>query len=67
MVATQLLREGGSFVAKIFRGKDVGLMYSQLRVFFRDVIVAKPQSSRNSSIGMAFGSCSYFSTFIVFS
>ncbi|KAK2951607.1 putative AdoMet-dependent rRNA methyltransferase spb1 [Blattamonas nauphoetae] len=49
-VSTQLLRPGGKLCAKIFRGKDVGFMYSQLRVFFDDVIVAKPQSSRNSSI-----------------
>ena len=41
---------GGSFVAKIFRGKDVSLLYSQLRCFFEEVTVAKPKSSRNSSI-----------------
>jgi hypothetical protein len=42
---------GGTFVAKIFRGRDVSLLYSQLRVFFRGgVSVAKPKSSRNSSI-----------------
>jgi len=31
--------------------KDISLLYAQLRLFFRDVVVAKPQSSRNSSIG----------------
>uniref|UniRef100_A0A8C3SY35 FtsJ RNA 2'-O-methyltransferase 1 n=1 Tax=Chelydra serpentina TaxID=8475 RepID=A0A8C3SY35_CHESE len=35
----------------IFRGKDVTLLYSQLRIFFPDVTCAKPRSSRNSSIG----------------
>lgn len=49
-ITTNLLREGGSFVAKIFRGKDVSLLYSQLRCFFSEVTVAKPKSSRNSSI-----------------
>lgn len=36
---------------KIFRGRDVTLLYSQLRVFFSNVLCAKPRSSRNSSIG----------------
>ena len=34
----------------IFRGKDVSLLYSQLRIFFPLVTIAKPRSSRNSSI-----------------
>ena len=38
-------------MAKIFRGKDVQLLYSQLRLFFKDVTCCKPRSSRNSSIG----------------
>lgn len=42
--------DGGKFVAKIFRGKDTSLLYSQLRVFFKKVSIAKPASSRNSSI-----------------
>lgn len=42
--------DGGKFVAKIFRGKDTSLLYSQLRVFFKRVSIAKPASSRNSSI-----------------
>eukprot|EP01094_Clydonella_sp_ATCC50884_P030037 TRINITY_DN9638_c0_g1_i1.p1 TRINITY_DN9638_c0_g1~~TRINITY_DN9638_c0_g1_i1.p1 ORF type:complete len:295 (+),score=48.47 TRINITY_DN9638_c0_g1_i1:18-902(+) len=49
-ITTHTLRPGGSFVAKIFRGKDVSLLYEQLRVFFPEVSVAKPKSSRNSSI-----------------
>lgn len=38
-------------VSQIFRGKDVTLLYSQLKIFFSDVTCAKPRSSRNSSIG----------------
>lgn len=49
-ITTHVLRRGGTFVAKIFRGKDVSLLYSQLRLFFPLVTVAKPRSSRNSSI-----------------
>ncbi|CAM9867108.1 unnamed protein product [Ectocarpus fasciculatus] len=49
-ITTNTLRVGGNFVAKIFRGKDVSLLYSQLRCFFAEVTVAKPKSSRNSSI-----------------
>ena len=37
-------------MAKIFRGKDVDLLYSQLKVFFPTVTICKPRSSRNSSI-----------------
>ena len=50
-ITTHLLKNGGNFVAKIFRGKDVQLLYSQLRLFFREVTCCKPRSSRNSSIG----------------
>ncbi len=50
-VATRALKPGGTFIAKIFRGKDVSLLYSQLKIFFPEVTCAKPKSSRNSSIG----------------
>lgn len=49
-ITTHVLRPGGRFVAKIFRGKEVDLLYAQMRIFFRDVVVCKPRSSRNSSI-----------------
>ncbi|KAI9221212.1 FtsJ-like methyltransferase-domain-containing protein [Blastocladiella britannica] len=49
-ITTHVLRPGGDFVAKIFRGKDITLLFSQLRLFFRCVTCAKPRSSRNSSI-----------------
>jgi len=49
-ITTHVLRKGGTFCAKIFRGKDVTLLYEQLKLFFTDVTVAKPKSSRNSSI-----------------
>lgn len=49
-ITTHVLMPGGNFVAKIFRGKDTSLLYSQLRIFFDKVSIAKPASSRNSSI-----------------
>ncbi|KAG4076775.1 hypothetical protein HA402_009121 [Bradysia odoriphaga] len=49
-ITTHVLELGGTFVAKIFRGKDTTLLYSQLKIFFRKVSITKPASSRNSSI-----------------
>jgi tRNA (cytidine32/guanosine34-2'-O)-methyltransferase len=45
-----VLKPGGKFVAKIFRGKDVDLLFAQLKIVFERVRVAKPRSSRASSI-----------------
>ena len=58
-ITTHVLRDGGNFVAKIFRGKDVQLLYSQLGLFFEKVTCCKPRSSRNSSIE-AFVVCQNF-------
>jgi len=49
-ISTHVLCEQGTFVSKIFRGRDVGLLYTQLRILFDRVSIAKPSSSRNSSI-----------------
>ncbi|XP_063233853.1 tRNA (cytidine(32)/guanosine(34)-2'-O)-methyltransferase-like [Bacillus rossius redtenbacheri] len=49
-ITSHVLRPGGTFVAKIFRGRDVSLLYAQMKLFFERVTVAKPRSSRNSSI-----------------
>ncbi|XP_015784289.1 putative tRNA (cytidine(32)/guanosine(34)-2'-O)-methyltransferase [Tetranychus urticae] len=58
-ITTYILKLGGTFVAKIFRGRDISLLYSQLKIFFQQVIVTKPRSSRNSSIE-AFVVCKVF-------
>lgn len=50
-ITTNILKRGGTFVAKIFRGKDVWLLTSQLETFFKSVVITKPPSSRNSSLG----------------
>ena len=49
-LALKILKPGGSFVAKVFRGKDIDLIYAQLRCFFTSVHCAKPRSSRASSL-----------------
>ncbi|ODV82583.1 hypothetical protein CANARDRAFT_30734 [[Candida] arabinofermentans NRRL YB-2248] len=49
-LATCILKEGGTFVAKIFRGRDIDLLYSQLGYLFEKVICAKPRSSRGTSL-----------------
>lgn len=49
-ITTHVLLPGGTFVAKIFRGKDTSILHSQLKIFFDKISIAKPISSRNSSI-----------------
>lgn len=57
--ALSMLRPGGAFVAKVFRCRDTHLLYDQLRIFFPDVVISKPRSSRNSSVE-AFVVCRQF-------
>jgi tRNA (cytidine32/guanosine34-2'-O)-methyltransferase len=49
-LALCVLRPGGNFVAKIFRGRNVDLLFAQLKLFFERVVVAKPRASRASSV-----------------
>ncbi|KAG1689303.1 hypothetical protein DVH05_002371 [Phytophthora capsici] len=58
-ISLQILEDGGTFVAKLFRGKEVSLLYAQLRRFFSKVTCAKPKTSRNSSFE-AFVVCQNF-------
>lgn len=48
--AAQVLRPGGTFVCKVFRGEQVALMYVQLMALFADVRCCKPAASRSSSV-----------------
>ncbi|OQS06387.1 ribosomal RNA methyltransferase [Thraustotheca clavata] len=48
-ISLNILEDGGTFVAKIFRGKEVSRLYAQLLTFFDTVECAKPKASRNSS------------------
>nr|CDS30406.1 cell division protein [Hymenolepis microstoma] len=50
-ICARILENGGTFVAKVFRGREAGLLGAQLRCLFAgDVVFAKPSSSRNSSL-----------------
>lgn len=49
-VAATVLAPGGRFVAKIFRGREVGALISRLTPFFDDVSIAKPRASRAASV-----------------
>ncbi|KAJ3226197.1 putative tRNA (cytidine(32)/guanosine(34)-2'-O)-methyltransferase [Chytriomyces hyalinus] len=48
-ITTEILAPGGSFVAKMFKARDIPLMYSQMKLFFKSVTCTKPRSSRLSS------------------
>jgi hypothetical protein len=59
-IVTHVLAEGGAFVAKVFRGRDVSLLYSQLKIFFPDVtggrvwglrVAVPPASGQHSGWG----------------
>mmetsp|Transcript_32561 Transcript_32561/g.52762 ORF Transcript_32561/g.52762 Transcript_32561/m.52762 type:complete len:372 (-) Transcript_32561:102-1217(-) len=49
-ITTNILQKGGSFVAKIFRGKEVGKIMQILGKFFKEVTMSKPKACRNSSM-----------------
>lgn len=49
-ITCAILRPEGTFVAKIFRGKDTTHLYAQCRALFTQVDIVKPLSSRSSSI-----------------
>ncbi|TPP65499.1 putative tRNA (cytidine(32)/guanosine(34)-2'-O)-methyltransferase [Fasciola gigantica] len=50
-ICSRILQRDGTFVAKVFRSRDSGLLGAQLRCLFDGpVTFAKPRSSRNSSL-----------------
>ncbi|CAE7610836.1 unnamed protein product [Symbiodinium sp. CCMP2592] len=49
LLAESLLRQGGVFVAKVFRGEHSGELYARLNRDFEEVLCCKPRASRNSS------------------
>ncbi|MES1920145.1 putative tRNA (cytidine(32)/guanosine(34)-2'-O)-methyltransferase, variant 2 [Bonamia ostreae] len=50
-LAVQILENGGTFLAKIFRGKHINCVVSVCKELFENVCIAKPTASRNYSIG----------------
>ena len=61
-IAVRMLAKGGCFIAKVFRGKDIGLLVKQTERLFKDVYVAKPKCSRNSSIEAFLVGLDFFGT-----
>ncbi|SPJ10161.1 ribosomal RNA methyltransferase, putative [Plasmodium sp. DRC-Itaito] len=49
-VCCSVLKIGGNFISKIFRGEHTGLLILHLNKFFQRVYICKPQSSRNKSL-----------------
>lgn len=49
-ITCKILLPGGTFLAKIFRGKNMSLLVAQMNLFFDDVMICKPRASRDSSI-----------------
>ncbi|ETW18475.1 hypothetical protein PFFVO_02375 [Plasmodium falciparum Vietnam Oak-Knoll (FVO)] len=49
-VCCSVLKVGGNFISKIFRGEHTGLLILHLNKFFQRVYICKPQSSRNKSL-----------------
>ncbi|CAB3401867.1 unnamed protein product [Caenorhabditis bovis] len=48
-ITSFVLKQGGVFLAKIFRSRNSSLLYAQLRKYFKKVYLVKPRSSRQSS------------------
>lgn len=49
-VACRVLRPGGVFVSKIYRGRETKALFEALQLRFDDVVCAKPRCSRNASL-----------------
>ncbi|KAI9298112.1 FtsJ-domain-containing protein [Neoconidiobolus thromboides FSU 785] len=54
-ITIHILRDGGSFIAKVFRGKNFPLLCKKLKIFFSDVTLCKPRASRNSRFVLCSG------------
>uniref|UniRef100_A0A914KP36 Putative tRNA (cytidine(32)/guanosine(34)-2'-O)-methyltransferase n=1 Tax=Meloidogyne incognita TaxID=6306 RepID=A0A914KP36_MELIC len=48
-ITSCILTPGGTFISKIFRAKNINIIYAQMSQFFKEVNCCKPKSSRQSS------------------
>ncbi len=53
-VARQVLKEGGSFVVKIFQGEEIQNLFNEFKPFFRFKKFHSPKASRKSSAEIYF-------------
>lgn len=49
-ITTFVLRPGGTYVAKMFRGPNTPFLCAKSEIFFKNVTIVKPKSSRNTSM-----------------
>lgn len=49
-IACFMLEEGGTFMAKVFTGRDIQDLFSSLSPFFQTVTTMKPRASRSASL-----------------
>ena len=40
-ITVKVLKKGGNFVAKIFKGSEINFLYSQFKLYFREVHIVK--------------------------
>lgn len=49
-ICLKTITKGGTFISKVFKGHDTTFLTSQFKVFFNQVDIVKPKSSRPSSV-----------------
>ncbi len=49
-ICLKTILPGGTFISKVFKGHDTTFLTSQFKVFFNQVDIVKPKSSRPSSV-----------------
>ena len=40
-ITVRVLKKGGNFVAKIFKGSEISFLYSQFKLYFREIHIIK--------------------------
>jgi tRNA (cytidine32/guanosine34-2'-O)-methyltransferase len=40
-ITVRVLKRGGNFVAKIFKGSEISFLYSQFKLYFREIHIIK--------------------------
>jgi tRNA (cytidine32/guanosine34-2'-O)-methyltransferase len=48
-ISVRMLKEGGTFISKLFKGKHTNKILQILKKFFKTITIAKPRACRNAS------------------